>query len=106
MICVEEPLPHYAATVGEVLETKAEEDGYFQVLARKSKAAARERGVDLHVYIVPGHEVETIIELAQRGGFDLLVFGFMGHSRALGRVMGGTATNLTRIAPCSVYVVK
>jgi nucleotide-binding universal stress UspA family protein len=37
---------------------------------------------------------------------DLLVIGFMGHSRVLGRIMGGSAANLTRLAPCAVLVVK
>jgi nucleotide-binding universal stress UspA family protein len=106
MICVEEHLPHYAATVGEVLEEKDEEDTYFGALAREAKAEAAAGGVDLAVVITPGHEVETVVKYAADNGFDLLVIGFMGHSRVLGRIMGGSAANLTRLAPCSVLVVK
>lgn len=106
MICVEEHLPHYAATVGEVLEEKGEEDSYFEALAKEARAEAAAAGVDLQVVITPGHEVETVVKYAADNAFDLLVIGFMGHSRVLGRIMGGSASNLTRLSPCSVLVVK
>ena len=106
MICVEEHLPHYAATVGEVLEEKQEEDTYFGALAKEAKAEASASGVALQVVITPGHEVETVVRYATDNNFDLLVIGFMGHSRVLGRIMGGSASNLTRLSPCSVLVVK
>lgn len=106
MICVEEHLPHYAATVGEVQEEKGEEDTYFQSLAKEAKAEAMAAKVVLHVVITPGHEVETVVKYATDHNFDLLVIGFMGHSRVLGRIMGGSAANLTRLAPCTVLVVK
>jgi len=53
-----------------------------------------------------GHEVETIIRHARDGDYDLLVVGFMGHSRVFGRIWGGTSQNLAKLAPCSVLVVK
>ena len=106
MICVEEHLPHYAATVGEVLEEKREEDSYFAALAKEAKAEAAEAGVTLHVVITPGHEVEAVVSYAADKRFDLLVIGFMGHSKVLGRIMGGSASTLTRLSPCSVLVVK
>ena len=106
MICVEEHLPHYAATVGEVLEERAEEDSYFAGVVREAEEFAAEQGIELRSVITPGHEVETVVKYVEEEGVDLLVFGFMGHSRVLGRIMGGTAGNLTRLAPCSVLVVK
>lgn len=56
--------------------------------------------------VKPGHEVETIVTYAKDGGFDLLVIGFVGHSNIWGRVMGSTTQNLSRLAPCSVMIVK
>jgi len=50
--------------------------------------------------------VETIVRFCQEGGFDLLVVGFMGHSRIFERIWGSTSQNLTRLAPCSVLVAK
>lgn len=105
-ISVEEGLPHYAATIDEVDAVKEQENHYFASVARDAKAAAAERGVDLHAHTMPGHEVETIIRFCQQGSFDLLVVGFMGHSRIFERIWGSTSQNLTRLAPCSVLVVK
>ena len=53
-----------------------------------------------------GAEVETIINYARDGEFDLLVIGFMGHSKIFGRVWGSTSQNLAKLAPCTVVVVK
>jgi nucleotide-binding universal stress UspA family protein len=106
MISVEEHLPHYAATVGEVLEEKAEEDSYFAGVVSEAKAEAATEGIELHTLITPGHEVETIVRYVQDQKFDLLVLGFMGHSRVLGRIMGGSAANITRLAACSVLIIK
>jgi nucleotide-binding universal stress UspA family protein len=106
MICVEEHLPHYAATVGEVLEEKSEEDSYFGALVKEATEEAAASGVALHAVVTPGHEVETVLRHADAIKADLLVIGFMGHSRVFGRIMGGSAANLTRLAPCAVLVVK
>ncbi len=105
-ISVEEKLPHYAATVGEVEEAKAERDAYFDKLIREARQMAWDHGIELHSKVVPGHEVETIITAARDGKFDLLVVGFVGHSNVFGRVMGGTTQNLSRLSPCSVLIVK
>jgi nucleotide-binding universal stress UspA family protein len=105
-ICVEEKLPYYAATIGEVEEAKAERDAYFEKLVQEARQMAWDHGVELHSRVIPGHEVETIITAAREGKFDLLVVGFVGHSNVFGRVMGGTTQNLSRLSPCSVLIVK
>lgn len=106
MICVEEHLPHYAATVGEVLEEKNEEDSYFGALVKAATEEAEASGITLRAVVTPGHEVETVVRHAESIQADLLVIGFMGHSRVMGRIMGGSAANLTRLAPCSVLIIK
>ncbi len=47
-----------------------------------------------------------LLPFCQEGGFDLLVIGFMGHSRIFEWVWGSTSQTLTRLAPCSVLVGK
>ena len=106
MISVEEDLPRYAEIIEEVREEKEIEDTYFGRLAAQAKQRAALRGVDLGCTIRPGNEVETIVNFAREGQFDLLVVGFMGHSRIFGRIWGGTSQSLTKTAPCSVLVVK
>ena len=105
-ISVEEDLPKYVATVGEFEEVKRQRDAYFEQLTSEAKAMAWIHGVRSHTHVKAGHEVETIVRFCQEGDFDLLVIGFMGHSRIFERVWGSTSQSLTRLAPCSVLVVK
>src|SRR6266487_2352047 len=105
-ISVEETLPHYAATVGEVVESKQEAANYFRKLVAEAQQVARTSGMTLHSHVMPGHEVETIVTFAKDHGFDLLVIGFMGHSKIFGRIWGSTSQNLAKLSPCSVLVVK
>ena len=105
-ISVEEDLPHYAATVGEVREAKAEKNGYFSKLIEEAKDIAVKEGVTLHTKVVAGHEVETIVDYAKDQLFDLVVIGFMGHSKIYDRVWGSTSQNIARLVPCTVMVVK
>ncbi len=105
-ISVEEDLPHYAATVGEVLEAKAEKNGYFTRLNEEARGIAAKEGVTLHTKVIAGHEVETIVDYAKDHHFDLVVIGFMGHSKIYDRVWGSTSQNIARLVPCTVMVVK
>jgi nucleotide-binding universal stress UspA family protein len=106
MISVIEVHAHFASTMGEVIEERDEENKLYAQVKQDATRMASERGVPLHAKTVAGHEVETIIRFAREGGHDLLVIGFMGHSRVFGRIWGGTSQNLAKLSPCSVLVVK
>ena len=99
-------VPHYAGTIGEVIEEEASSKAYFNEIAAGAREMALEAGVNLHVHVIVGHEVKTIIEMTKKFKFDLLVLGFMGRSALYDRVMGSTCQSLVRLAPCSVLVVK
>ena len=105
-ISVKERHTHFEETVGEVMEEKEEADKFLARVTAEAQAEAAASGIDLKSTVLPGHEVETIIRFARDGHYDLLVVGFMGHSRAFGRIWGGTSQNLTKTSPCSVWVVK
>ena len=105
-ISIKERPSHYAETVGEVMEEQEEAERFFARVNAEAVAMAAQDGVDLKCTVLPGHEVETIVRFARDGCFDLLVVGFMGHSRAFGRIWGGTSQNLAKTSPCSVLVVK
>jgi nucleotide-binding universal stress UspA family protein len=104
-ISVEE-VPHYAGTVGEVVETKDLEDHKFHDAIVQARAMAHREDIEIQAHVIVGHEVKTILEFIKAQGFDLLVIGFMGHSALYDRVMGSTCHSLVRLAPCSVLVVK
>ena len=105
-ISVEEGVPHYAATIGEVEEFKQEANNYFRKVNEEAVEMAKKEGVKLHTKVLPGHEVETVVNYAKDGKFDLLVIGFMGHSKIFGRVWGSTSQNIAKLSPCTVIVVK
>jgi len=105
-LSIEENLPHYVATIGEMEEVKRQKDAYFADLELQCRERANASEVEMTFTVIPGHEVETIVNYCKEGGFDLLVLGFMGHSSVWGRIWGSTSHNLTRLASCSVLVVK
>ena len=105
-LSVEEHLPHYAATLDEVLEVKAEENDYFAKIQAEAKARAKERGIDLKFAIVPGHAAQTIVRYAKENGFDLIVIGHTGHSGVWGMLLGSTTARVVDQAHCDVLVVR
>lgn len=105
-ISIKERPSHYAATVGEVMEDQEEISKYYAHVTAEALDLAENEGVRLQCEVRSGHEVQAIAEFARHGHFDLLVVGFMGHSRVFDRIWGGTSQNLTRTAPCAVLVVK
>jgi nucleotide-binding universal stress UspA family protein len=105
-VSVKERPPHFAETVGEVMEQQEEVASLFGRVTAEAQAEATASGIDLKSTVLSGHEVETIIRFARGGHYDLLVVGFMGHSSAFGRIWGGTSQNLAKTSPCSVLVVK
>jgi len=104
-ISVEE-VPHYAGTVGEVVEAKDLADHKFHEAIVQARAMAHREGIEIQAHVIVGHEVKTILEFVKSHGFDLLVVGFMGHSAIYDRMMGSTCQSLVRLAPCTVMVVK
>jgi nucleotide-binding universal stress UspA family protein len=105
-ISVKERPSHFVETVGEVMEEQEEADMFFGRVTGEAILRAQQEGLDLRCAVLAGHEVETIIRFARDGHFDLLVIGFMGHSRVFDRIWGGSSQNLTRLSPCPVLVVK
>jgi nucleotide-binding universal stress UspA family protein len=105
-ISVEEHLPHYATTIGEVQDAKERIDQYFHTLTKEARDQALLAGVELQTTIRQGHEVETIVTYAREGQFDLLLAGYHGHSRIFDRLIGSTAQSLVRLSPCSVLLAK
>ncbi|MBI3635042.1 MAG: universal stress protein [Candidatus Rokubacteria bacterium] len=105
-IMVEEHLPHYAASISEVKAAKEEIDQHFRSLAKQARDLAALAGIDMETIVRQGHEVETIINTARDGRFDLLIVGYHGHSAIFGRILGSTAQSIVRLAPCPVLLAK
>lgn len=102
LVSIEEELPPYA--VAKVEQEKALK--YFHRLHQDARDEAGRQGVVLHATLLKGHEVEAAVTFIKEQTCDLLIIGPVGHSSLFERVLGGTAQTLTRVAPCSVLVVK
>ena len=87
------------------MEAKQEAAQYFRKVIGEAELLARAEGIRMISHVLPGHEVETIVTFAKDHAFDMLVIGFMGHSKIFGRIWGSTSQNLTKLSPCTVLVV-
>ncbi len=105
-VSVEEPLPRYAATIGEVEEAKTRVDAYFHALTKEARDLGLQAGVEIETTIRRGHEVEVILAVAREGRFDLLLLGYHGHSRIFERIIGSTARSVAGLASCSVLLAR
>jgi len=105
MITVEE-LPRFPASIDEVEEEKAEANHRLAPVIAAARAQAQAVGVELETHLLPGHPVHSIVALINEEHFELLVVGFMGHTRLYEQIIGSTTERLVRLAPCAVLVVK
>lgn len=105
-VSVEERLPHYAAMIDEVDETKRQADAYFEGVQREAYERAKRAGIELRVRVLAGHAAQCIVDYATAEKVDLLVLGHSGHSGIWGTFLGTTADKIVRHAPCSVLVVR
>jgi nucleotide-binding universal stress UspA family protein len=103
---VEEHLPHYAATVGEVEEARDEQDSFFGRVMDEARRAAAEHEVELNTEVRAGNAAQQIARAASDGEFDLIVMGAKGHSRIRYFLLGTTADRVSHHAPCSVLLVR
>jgi nucleotide-binding universal stress UspA family protein len=105
MLSVEE-LPRFPTTVDEIVEEEQEASRLFEQVTAKALTQAKRGGVRIKSHVAAGHAVPSIVEFIERGGFDLLVIGYMGHSAIYNRLIGSTTDRLVELAPCHVLVVK
>lgn len=103
-LSVEEDLPRFPVTIGEVQGEKDREDRYFGELHEKARMLAEGRGVKLNCAITPGRVVETITHYARQGNFDLIVIG--STSPGLWKAFLGTSSRVSRRASSNVMVVR
>ena len=106
VVSVEEKLPAYAATVGEVQEEERYEHRYFRQLQHEARRQAEDRGVTVRLEVVPGHPAQVLARLATERGCDLVVLGHTGHSRLHHLFLGSTADRVVERAHCAVLVVR
>jgi nucleotide-binding universal stress UspA family protein len=107
LVSVEEHIPRFAGTVGEVEEEKEHLNGYFRTIQREAKKAAESRGMVFErADILTGHVSQNIINHAKAIQCDLIVMGHSGRSGVWGSFLGTTAEKVSRYAHCTVVIVR
>jgi len=100
-ISVIEKLPAYAASAGEVEETRGEIERFFTKLHTNATKIAQAASLEMKSAIRMGNAAQAVIRYAEENGVNLIVVG--GGS---GHGLGGTADKITENAPCSVLVAR
>jgi nucleotide-binding universal stress UspA family protein len=103
-VAVEEHLPRYAATVGEVEEERAVEEQICRRWLAAATATADEHGIVLQTEIRAGHPAQELVRAVTAYHADLLILGRSGHSAIWGRFIGTTAEKVARHVECSVLI--
>jgi nucleotide-binding universal stress UspA family protein len=103
---VEEHLPRYPATIGEVEESKEEMDNFFVRVMEDARLIAEEYGVGLTTEVLAGNPAQHIVLRARNGAFDLIVLGAKGHNIIRDFLLGVTTDRVSHHAPCSVLIVR
>lgn len=106
LISIISGLPKYASSVSEVRMIEERERERLTAVHHTAELEAARRGLELHAKILRGHEVNTVVDYVQKGGFDLLAFGHQGHSSKGKARLGSTARALAEDTPCSVLMVR
>jgi nucleotide-binding universal stress UspA family protein len=63
-------------------------------------------GVEAQRIEAVGHVAESIVDEADRGGFELIVVGSRGHHAVARFLLGSTSTRVVTHAHCDVLVVR
>ena len=105
-LSVEEGLPRFPATVGEVDDFKEEKDRYFDEVRRVAARIAGEHGASIRHEVRIGGAADHIIRFAEEVKADLVVLGYKGHSRIAQLVIGTTAQKVNAYSKASVLIVK
>ncbi len=82
-------------------------DEYTQEIIAKAKAEAEACGVKKVVSEVKsGHPARTIVDFAEKRGFDCIVLGSRGLGDIEGILLGSVSHKVNTLAKCTVVTVK
>jgi nucleotide-binding universal stress UspA family protein len=95
--------PSGPRSAGPVMPGDVEEHGRE---LDEAVAKLKELGVTAETIEAVGHPAESIVDEADRGGFDLIIVGSRGHHGVTRFLVGSTSTRVVTHAHCDVLVVR
>jgi nucleotide-binding universal stress UspA family protein len=90
-------------SAGPIISGDVEEHGRE---LQDAVAQLKEAGVEAKTIEAVGHPAESIVDEADRGGFNLIVVGHRGHHGVARFLLGSTALRVVTHAHCDVLVVR
>ncbi len=73
---------------------------------RVLEKALKELGADAQTQTIAGDAADKILEVAEDGGYDLIVIGNKGMTGARRFLLGSVPNQVSHHAPCNVLIVK
>lgn len=95
--------PSGPRSAGPIMSGDVEEHGRE---LQEAVAKLKELGVEAKTIEAVGHPAESIVDEAERGGFNLIVVGHRGHHGVARFLLGSTALRVVTHAHCDVLVVR
>ena len=90
------------ATPAEVEKQKAT----GMSIPEEGRAKAAEEGNSTSARVEAGPPAETIINIAERESFDIIMIGSRGHSQLRRLIVGSVADKIMEHAPCPVLIFR
>jgi nucleotide-binding universal stress UspA family protein len=75
-------------------------------LLDRAAVALRERGIEAQAFAADEEPAEALVRAARDSGADTIVVGSSGAGYVARAILGSTAENVARRAPCDVLVVR
>jgi nucleotide-binding universal stress UspA family protein len=72
----------------------------------RGAAALRERGIEPQIVAADGEPAEALVRAGRDADADMIVVGSTGSGFVARALLGSTAENVVRRAPCDVLVVR
>lgn len=80
--------------------------GIAQKIISRTGELLTAEGVEFETRAVIGHPARTVVEVAEKEGFDLIVTGSSGHGQAGALFLGSVSDRIAHRAHCPVLIVK
>lgn len=103
---IQSKLPHYPETISEVKQEQNGALAFANKLKDEIHHLSKKANYPIRFVHQQGHTTKTIVTIAEKEHFNLVIVGSTGHSNIWGRLLGHTADMISENAHCDVLIVK
>lgn len=91
-------------SVRDLVHQRFEADG--KATLEKLTAKTKEAGIDAEAHLEVGHAGNTIIEMAEKLGCDLIIVGSLGKSKLDRLLLGSVSSHVVNYAKTNILVIR